>query len=53
MSKNKVETYLRRAGNKTLDKPMAPCSLAMWAFALDGNIVKSNRVYRLSVSMHV
>ena len=47
MFKNKVDTYFRRAGyidDKMLEpreSQWLPCPLAIWAFALDGNVVKS------------
>ena len=47
--KNKVDTYLRRTNYTKIKKSVLsisqwlPCPLAIWAFALDGNLVKSNK----------
>ena len=44
MFKNKVDTYLRRAGYILMKRVglsishWLPCRLAIWAFALDGNL---------------
>ena len=44
MFKNKVDTF-QEGGlhidekHWTLDKPMVPCRLAIWALVLDGNLV--------------
>ena len=46
MFKNKVATYFRRAGYTLMNivglsiNQWFPCPLAMWAFGLDGNLVK-------------
>ena len=46
MFKNKVDTYLRRAGYTKVKhvglsiSQWLPCTLAIWAFALGGNLVK-------------
>ena len=46
MFENKVDTYLRRAGYTYMKKSglsisqWLPCPLAIWVFALDGNLVK-------------
>ena len=50
MFKNKVDTSQEgglHIDEKcwTLDKPMA-CPLAIWAFALDGNLVKSYKLIK-------
>ena len=48
MFNNKVATYLRRAGYKKMNidglsiSQWLPCPLAIWAFALDGNLVLLN-----------
>ena len=39
MFKNKVDTYLRRAGYTKMKKWL-PYPLAIWIFALDGNLIK-------------
>ena len=46
MFKKKIDTYLRRAGYTQIKKvgfsvsQWLPCPLAIWVFALDGNLVK-------------
>ena len=39
MFKNKVDTYLRNVGLSI--SQWLPCPFAIWAFALDSNLVKS------------
>ena len=47
MFKNKVDTYLRRVGYTWMKdvglsiSQWLRCPLAIWAFALDGNLIKS------------
>ena len=55
MFKNKVDTYLRRADYTYIKNvglsisQWLPCPLAIWSFALDGNLVKCDVVWYVKV----